>query len=253
LLARPLQLARRIVPLSIRLRLRRWMFASLDLTWQARSGILLRIERYTDWTIYNEIFIDGDYDEAIALAFNDAERRPLHIVDLGANAGFFTLRLFDRLRARVGAAESLAVTAIEADPGQADEYESRVMEENGLRSQVQFIGGLAGRRSGTGQLITDCATTRDNDPRIGMPYLDLSPILGSVHRIDLLKCDIEGAEQDLIESYPDLFAKTRVAVFEFHTRRCNIDRCRALLRAYGFTHETMRRPDTQYPLCTVWR
>ena len=78
-------------------------------------------------------------------------------------------------------------------------------------------------------------------------------MLAHVPRIDILKCDIEGAEQRLIENYGDILRKTRVAVFEFHRDRCDTQRCRALLRDYGFTNAATMREGAAYSLCPVWR
>ena len=229
------------------------MFQWLQLAWQTKSGIRLSVERYGDWNVYNEVFVNGDYDEAIALALDHWPGDRLQILDVGANVGYFTLRVFDQLLLRGMPRESAAVTAIEADPGFAAEYGRRVLGTNGFASSVRLIKGLAGRRSGMGALLVDAASADGDADLAQLPYLDLMPILTSAGRIDLLKCDIEGAEEDFIESYPELFEKTRVAVFEFHGRLCNVERCRTLLREYGFSRTTMRRPETDYPLCTLWR
>lgn len=253
LLTRTLRAARRVIPSPIRNGLRHWMFMWLGLTWRTNSGIRVRIERYADWIIYNEIFVNGDYDHGIALALDYARGDRLHVVDLGANVGYFTLRAFDRLLERGMERESMTVTGVEGDSLRAAEYESRVFEENDLRSRVQLIRGLVGRRAGVGKLCTDSATAAHDTEYVQMPYVDLSPLLESESRIALIKCDIEGAEESLIESYPELFAKTQVAIFEFHAKRCNVDRCRTLLRDYGFTHVATRRPETDYSVCTFWR
>lgn len=242
---------RTVLPWPVRAAIRKRFFTSLDLNWQMPSGIRLRIEQYSDWTIYNEIFVRGDYDEAIGLAIDRCHDTSLRVVDLGANAGFFTLRVFDRWRERKHGDELIKVKALEADPAAIDVFRSRVFADNHLESKVELLRGLAGRKSGFGQLVLDCWGKRA--ARGTLPFLDLSPIFDSTESIGLIKCDIEGAEQDFIENYAGLLTKTQVVVFEFHRQRSNVNRCLELLRSYGFIHESSRRPEAEYPLYSLWR
>lgn len=245
-------LSRSVLPRSIRLTLRRWMFASLRLQWTTRSGIHLRIANYADFTIYSEIFVDGDYDQALTLA-GGACTDALNIVDLGANTGFFTLRAFDRLLAGGWPRERIHVTAVEADTPTAADFVRRVHTENALSQRVRLLNGLVGRRDGQGLLTTDCWSSPASATSATMPYLNLSDALAPAKAIDLLKCDIEGAEQDFIESYRDILERTKVLVLEFHSRRCDIARCQALLQSYGFVNVTTLRAGSEYPVSTFWR
>jgi len=57
----------------------------LDLSWELPSDVKIRIRNQSDWAIYNEIFVAGDYDPAISMAIEAAKvTGGLHIVDLGA-------------------------------------------------------------------------------------------------------------------------------------------------------------------------
>jgi FkbM family methyltransferase len=253
LLTAAMKVCRRAVPSHLRARARRWMFEWLDLTWQTR--VRLRVGAYHEWVFYNEIFVSGEYDQALALVL-DAPRdngAPLQILDVGANVGFFTLRAVDRLLGRGGRLDSVAITAFEANEAFAREYEARVFVDNGLGSRVRLVPGLVGERSGAAVLYYDSVHRRSNHSGVLVPYVDLSAELARVPRIDLLKCDIEGSEARLIENYPDVFAKTRVAIFELHRDLCDTERCRALLREYGFTHATTMREGEPMSIYMVWR
>jgi len=231
------------------------MFQWFDLTWDTRSHVRLRVGRFGEWVIYNEVFVNGEYDHALALAL-DAPREdglPLQIVDLGAHVGFFTLRAVDQLVARGGRPEDLAITAVEANEASVREFEDRVLRENRLTRSVRIVQGLIGERSGTGAFHEDKVHAGTETPGVQVPYVDLSSVLAPAPRIDLLKCDIEGSEQRLIENYPDLFRKTRVATFELHRDWCDTERCRALLREYGFTHTATAREGEPFSILTVWR
>jgi hypothetical protein len=76
--------------------------------------------------------------------------------------------------------------------------------------------------------------------------LDLSAHFAGVGCIDLLKCDIEGAEQLFLETYPDLLQKTHAVVVELHSEHCDTARCRSLLNDAGFTgHRVIEKEPTE--------
>src|SRR4051812_29275876 len=83
-----------LVPDALKWKLRKWVWMRLNPSWQLRSGIVIRVLNYNDWMIYNDIFVDGEYDPAIEqlLAGSPGGAR---VLDLGGNVGFFTLRVAD--------------------------------------------------------------------------------------------------------------------------------------------------------------
>src|SRR5687768_2408116 len=70
------------------------------------SGIEIDLQSFADWCVYNDIFVEGEYDSAINDSLKSRTSQNFRVVDLGANVGFFTLRVLDRLR-RQGGAETL--------------------------------------------------------------------------------------------------------------------------------------------------
>src|SRR4030095_7316557 len=111
-----IQLGRRLLPASLRLRIRALQFQWLDLRWTFPSGVSVRIANYPEWVVYNEIFTSGEYDAAISRALDSApDATSLHIVDLGTNVGFFTLRVVDWLRQRRTERKGLKITAVEGN------------------------------------------------------------------------------------------------------------------------------------------
>lgn len=265
---RLIRVLRRVLPASVRRRVRMLLFDWLDLSWITPTGVAITLGNYGDWVVYNEIFVSGEYDQALSLAFDaaHADGRPLQIVDVGANTGFFTLRAVDRIRRRGWAGRGLSITAIEGHPQCVETYRKRVFQRNQLEQHATLVHGLAGRRTGAATLYEDIvrvssSTSRrkgisgDGRPARGVrvSYVDLSALFASTPRIDLLKCDIEGSEQLFIETYADVLAKVQVAVFELHRNLCDTDRCQALLREYGFTHHAIFRAGDPYFTYGVWR
>jgi FkbM family methyltransferase len=253
---------RRLIPAPIRARVRRFMFESLDLRWTLPTGLHVCAAHYGDWVVYNEVFVSGEYDAALQRLVETTAGGPVHVADLGANTGFFTLRVIDRLRAAAGGPANVTITAVEGNAECVRTFTNRVCVENGLAGSVRIVHGLAGRRSGPGILHTDptqpasstvIAPLGRGAGGLTVPYVDLSEVFASTPVIHLLKCDIEGAEEALLETYPDVLAKVQLAVFEFHRTLCDVDRCLAMLRTYGFTHQVIYRDGAQHFTCGVWR
>ena len=191
--------------------------------------------------IYNEVIVNGEYDSVIhdVLDSNPAPE-PLHIVDLGANVGYFSFHFADLFIQQRGGSEGLSLTLVEGSPAVFTELQRRLSDEPLLANRAKAICGLAGKRGGgdyVGQGYIHYGQTASSQRTFGskwVPYVDLVEILGDVDRIALLKCDIEGSEFDLIENYPSLFEKVAVAVFELHNYGRDIDLCRQRLKACGF-------------------
>jgi len=235
----------------VRILLFRW----LDLTWELPSGLHLRVASYGDWIIYNEIFVRGEYDQANSIAVGSAADNdsPLHIVDLGANVGFFTLHAVDRLRQRGRASEEFMITAVEGNERCIKEFQARVFAENGLSRSVRLIHGLVGERTGVATFYDNTLFNEGGRSGVRVPYVDLSSLFASSPHIDLLKCDIEGAELLFIENYTDVLRKVRVAVFELHDDKCDTQQCRSLLSKLGFTHQAVLRPGSPCSIYCAWR
>ncbi len=75
-------------------------------------------------------------------------------------------------------------------------------------------------------------------------FIDLSILMEKVGEIDLLKCDIEGAELLFLENYGDLLGKVRNAVFELHHEQCDTNKCRDILLKSGFRETVLRATPT---------
>lgn len=83
--------------------------------------------------------------------------------------------------------------------------------------------------------------------------MNLDALFVDAPRVDLLKCDIEGAELLFLQNYPELLRKVRVAIFEFHADLCDVHQCRRLLRDYGFPQHRILRESGPYSLECVRR
>jgi len=235
---------KRLLPTPVKRVLRSAAFQMLDLNWQLPSDLKICIRSQSDWVIYNEIFVGGDYDPAILTALECANGTgDLQVLDLGANVGFFSLRCVDIVRRQQRQELSLHITAIEGNPKSYRELQLRLYNQNNPPS-FTAINGLVGARTGTAA-ISDLEFGGQN--RVGVhrsqrhflvDHVDLEQVLGT-RRIGLLKCDIEGAELVFLQNYPQLLRRTDVAVLELHPQDCDEKECISLLRAAGLTTQTV--------------
>jgi FkbM family methyltransferase len=238
---------RRAFPAALRARIRRLMFRWFDLQSSLPSGLVVRVRSLGEWWLLNEIFVNGEYEAALAHLLHDRPSGPgpVVIVDLGANLGYFTLQAIDRLR-RAGIRD-VRVLAVEVDEECCRELERR-MRENALTTCVELVRGAIGSRDGIGCF-------EDGDERYArrvvesghaasgpsVPYVDLMSYVGDVQAVDLLKCDVEGAELLFLRSYPELLRSVRTVVMELHPELCDADECLRLLGEYGLARQTVLR------------
>ena len=206
------------------------------------SGVLVVVRRPSDFATYSEIFVDGFYDQAIHEAIQGASGQ-IRLLDLGSNVGFFPLRVADLLRRSHPDRLSmpLRITMVEGVDAVARESRARLALNEGKVGEVEVLNGLVGKTGGQEWISTQYeygynsiipAAGRRKSRKL-VPYLDLRERL-SAAPFDLVKCDIEGAEEIFLDAYGELLARQRRMVFEFHHQLCDTARCDRLLRGMGF-------------------
>lgn len=252
-------IVRKLLPQRAAEALRRFVWSLPNLRRELRSGLVLTVGSPSDWLLYNDIFVEHEYDAAIDLAVErTGAGRPLTIVDLGANVGYFTLRAADRLTAAKPGAP-LRFVLVEPNPFLAGELKRRVLSQPSLAGSVTLLQGLVGRREGTGILyesplhFESSLVERRGVRRREVAYVDLDAALEPGRPVDLLKCDIEGAELEFLASYPDLLRRTSVCVLELHPEKCDPAACIRLLEEAGFTGRRVLREGTAWQVVLFWK
>ncbi len=236
------------------------VWKSRNLNYHLPSKLRISIQNYSDWIIYNDIFVRGEYDEPInnALDRMTMNSRSFNVLDLGANVGFFTLRVIDRMRERAMSAQCEFIL-VEGSPATFSILKQRLREQPSLPPHIAPILGLVGLPAGKGAIRqydfhgeNRLAAGRLSDGAVAVDYINLSEKV-PMQPIDLLKCDIEGSEQAMLENYPDLLKKTRAAVFELHHMQCDTEKCFRLLKEAGFTRKTVLRETDLMSVCHFQR
>ncbi|WP_299041932.1 FkbM family methyltransferase [uncultured Thermosynechococcus sp.] len=219
------------------------------LEWILRSNLKIQIKNASDWIIYNDIFVDGEYDPAIyPLMLNLSEHNQLQVLDIGANVGFFTIRVFDLLIRNGFTPDQVFINLFEASPRICQDLSERLIDINNLGNFIQIHNGLVGQREGSAKFseleftgMSGIYTGSENANTQEINFIDVENILDGDTRISLLKCDIEGSELMFLENYPSLMKRVDSAVFELHPNYCDISKCMDLIRESGlFNYEILR-------------
>jgi FkbM family methyltransferase len=233
----------KLIPAAVRGAVRDFMWRLLNIRWTLRSGLAVEVRGLSDWVVYSDIFVDGEYDEAVEHAL--ATLRPgerARILDIGANVGFFALRCLDIAQRRGVPWERLDLTLIEGAAAAHRDLTARVRSWGRAADVVSIRYGLAGLLDGFGTMaqrdlgcMSRVSTAAGGAPPSSrVPYIDLRPYLRATGSIQLLKCDIEGSELTFLETYGSELSAVRAIVIELHKDLCDTQRCIQILETAGF-------------------
>ena len=235
--------------------------AATDLAWkrvglvtELPSGLKVQINSPGEWYVFNEVFVNKLYDGAIQKAIElSSESRNINVLDLGANVGYFTLRLFDLLQDPKRAYAVL----VEGVPSVHKELEQRLRGQPLPQENIRILNGLVGRVSNKGLInvnkhpVNSSIFDRSETvKKVAVDFVDLNLLFDT---INLLKCDIEGAELLFLENYTTLLSKTKVAIFELHHELCDANRCLLLLSQVGFSNHNVLIDTPALSLHMFWR
>ncbi len=196
------------------------------------SGIEVCIDSEHTLHMFLELFVTQPYAAALEAA------APVRtVVDLGSNQGLFMLFACHYLRTHGG--EVPRFVCVEPARANVQRWQHHA-QANGLTGNALLIQGVAtGRRNGSvhfyfhprapgiGHIVNRQRWTTEEAPVIDLAKAAVFPT------IDLLKMDVEGSEQAILQEYPDVLARTRVLVAEFHLEEIDYGRCREMLEASG--------------------
>ena len=225
---------------------RKFLWKVLKSKWRLKTGLLVYIKSDNDWFVFNEIFTDQEYDEVFQLLPANGLRNPL-ILDLGANVGYFTVRIAHELLLRK--MTDFTIYSIEASGDNYNEILNRTNQPI-VVNRCKPIHGLVGQKHGFSFLNTgtdhfgyyiDRNGSKGKGERT--PYIDIDELLkDDERRITLLKCDIEGSEEVFLSTYGTLLHRTDLSIFEFHEDACDIPQCRRYLEEAGLKYfKTVKR------------
>lgn len=195
-------------------------------------------------------FVNGEYDVPIHAALGASSGRPFVVLDIGANVGYFAFRVLDLIGRQHLDRVLPDITMVEGSPETFGKLERRIRSQQLASAIVRMVHGLVGQRIGSA-LIRESAvhvkSTIVDVPAgggVNVAFVDVDTLMKDKAEIDLLKCDIEGAELMFIENYGDLLRKVKYAVFELHHDQCDTGKCVSMLESLGFQQTILRANDS---------
>lgn len=126
------------------------LWRRLSPSWTLPTGIRIDITCDAEWIIYNDIFVDREYEPAFAAMEEYLAARPGNamVLDLGANVGFFTAATIDFIRRQNLDPMTLEIHAFEASAHLAERFRERTLPL-GKPPLIHLRQGLVGRREGS--------------------------------------------------------------------------------------------------------
>jgi FkbM family methyltransferase len=246
----------KILPDFLKRKVRSYLWQRLNLHWVLKSGLKVNVSTLSEWWIYNDIYVDGEYDLPIKLMLESSPKnRPLEVIDLGANVGFFTFRVIDLIRQNGQQTIPYRITLVEGSPQIFADLTKRLGSQELLADDIRLVNGLVGKRRGKATLVESefhiANAISENKKSKGIPvdYVDLHTLFDKNTEIDLLKCDIEGSELHFIENYQDLLKQVKLVVFELHHELCDTAKCLAIMSQLGFQQHSVLRDAGSYSVC----
>lgn len=184
-----------------------------DFHFRAPDGRLIHSQG-ASFGVVREIFGHRCYAEPAGL------RDSRQILDLGANAGVFTLFA-------LACAPNARVHAVEAQPHFIPAIRANI-ETNGYAARSTVENALVG-----GVYNHWTRALRSSHPQVG--DFSISRYLSEVGRCDFLKCDVEGAEFELFQGDISWLGAVRAVALEYHGDWSAGDALGRRLATAGFT------------------
>jgi FkbM family methyltransferase len=199
------------------------------------TGINIRIDSLADWAIYNDIFVSTEYDIAIRRALNGCNGC-CRVLDLGANVGLFAKRLLHIRRSEFPDTR-LELVCIEGMPS-THRLLIKYFPKLDSKESARLLHGLAGERSGSAKIKPNAfhamtSLAKGGNQGVDVGFLDLDQITKEWDKIDLIKCDIEGAEELVLKNYFEMLKRTENLIIEFHLFLLEKDACEISLLKSG--------------------
>lgn len=206
------------------------------------------------YAIFKEIFMEDVYN--IDRLISKLPANPI-IIDIGANAGFFNVLIFSKLKnARVFAYEPLPANFLQFQ---------KTIERNSLSEKIHLEQvAVTGLPIATLELFTE--NTADNSviasifsdfderntQKVEVPAKSLMAIIedNNLSRVDLLKIDCEGSEYDILyNTDPNILSKVKMIIIEVHEIDSNKNNIRSLndfLHSRGYQTNAQKITDSSY-------
>ncbi len=195
------------------------------------NGIRIKF-RVTDANIIEEIFVNKEYD--FLKEFIRSVDAPI-VLDLGAHIGAFSIWALNKNR-------SAKVISIEADPDTFNILFENILSSSIAMPEVIWEAHNLLAWSSNDQLVKfsqngpSMSHRADASGNILVKTIDFPHVLNISslinNKVDILKIDIEGSEEEFICNNPDVLSKVKCLIIELHPYLCNTGRIIKVVNQY---------------------
>jgi len=218
---------------------------SARLTWRGPSGLITAtISDLSELKIIREVFFGAEY-----VCPDDI--KPDVVVDLGSNAGYSVLYF-------KSVYPSARIIAVEPHPQTFERLKlntAHLADVDLINAAVTDYAGKATLYYGKKSWAAALTASNDRPASAVVPAItlrDLTEELG-LTKIDLLKIDIEGAEDQVLASSASILKHTRLVIFEYHQEHHRDTLWMVLDKLPEFRLVQFKGDSRQHPVVTLTR
>lgn len=203
---------------------------------------LLFYFRSADVEALNEVLVDREY--SFLSGFLKEHEAPV-ILDIGHHIGTFSLWVFSQNK-------NTSITALEADPetfkvadknaalGREQNLDWQVLHKAAWKSDEDISFSCEGDTMGH---------KVSQDGKLMIPGISLKTLMDQIQKpVNLMKLDIEGAEEDFLTAHPELLKDVESMVIEIHPDYCSEENVKDILKGRYNTIKPLQQRETDKPL-----
>ena len=213
-----------------------------------RSSIKVAIGNRSEIQLYQQIFVKDIFNlENLQTVLPLKE--PV-VLDLGANCGFFSLRILDIY-------PDAKIYAVEPQQSLVKSF-SNCVNQNQLSDKIEIKQGAVGDKVGrsffyenrspiSASLLKEKVSRRSIRKKyeIDLITVDQFCIDSNISCIDILKIDVEGSEIDVLKGANDIMNTVKVLFIEIHPPFATANQIENILNQYNLVRDkTLERAQT---------
>jgi FkbM family methyltransferase len=224
-------------------------FACSGMRFTLRSGLEVAVADRHEMATFREIFVQQEYDD-----FLDRLPPAATVLDLGCNSGYFAVMMLNRARIQSPGSALPKLVLVDANE-QAVQRSQAMLTGCGVSAPASFITGLIGaRQAGRASFFLATASAESSSVNrtkrareVQVPCVDLEALMKThfPNGLDLIKCDIEGGEEALVDEWGDVLPQAQALLIEWHGFTSTWESFVERLSKLGFTC-LMERPAGRY-------
>ena len=227
-------------------RLRDFLMWYFPLLLHSSSGIALKMKDRSQLRLYEQIFVEDVF--CMNKVKNLLQKKDPVIFDIGANCGFFTVRVLDFW-------PNAKIYAFEPN-GKLIQDIISTLELNEIGGKVVCVESAMGESDGkaifyqnrspiSSSLVRDKVAQRRI---VKQSYVDVTSLNRyvaehAIREIDLLKIDVEGSERDVLEGATNVLGKVFLLIIEVHPPFATVKEIQDIVKVHGLARaHDLERP-----------